>query len=122
MSETKNTALIKSNVTYDFLKQVAQLYLPALATLYFALAQTWGLPAAEQVMGTVVAVDTFLGVVLHISNLQYESSGAKYDGTVTVEEDDTTKRFSLNFSGDPDELENMKEVTFKIDTVSKPSK
>lgn len=120
MSETKNTALIKSNVTYDFLKQVAQLYLPALATLYFALAQTWGLPAAEQVMGTVVAVDTFLGVVLHISNLQYENSGAKYGGTITVEEDDV-KRFSLNLDGDPDELENMKEVTFKIDTAPKLS-
>jgi len=62
-----------SNKVYDVLKYIAQIVLPALGTLYFALAQIWGLPYAEQVVGTITAVDAFLGAVLRISTIQYES-------------------------------------------------
>ena len=61
-----------SNKVYDVLKWIAQYLLPALGTLYFALADTWGLPFAEEVVGTVVAIDTFLGVILGISTVQYD--------------------------------------------------
>lgn len=60
-----------SNRVYDVLKWVAQYLLPALGTLYFALAGTWDLPYGEEVVGTITAVDTFLGVVLGISTAQY---------------------------------------------------
>lgn len=60
-----------SNKTYDLLKWTAQYFLPALGTLYFALAGIWNLPYGEQIMGTIAAVDTFLGVVLGISTLKY---------------------------------------------------
>lgn len=60
-----------SNKVYDVLKWVAQYLLPALGTLYFALAGTWDLPYGEEVVGTITAVDTFLGVVLGISTVQY---------------------------------------------------
>ena len=60
-----------SNKVYDVLKWVAQYLLPALGTLYFALAGTWNLPYGEEVVGTITAVDTFLGVVLGISTVQY---------------------------------------------------
>ena len=63
-----------SNKVYDILKWIAQYFLPALGTLYFALAGIWGLPYGEQVVGTVTAVDTFLGVILGISTLQYNKS------------------------------------------------
>lgn len=56
---------------YDALKWIAQLLLPAIGTLYFALAGIWGLPYAEAVVGTVTAVDTFLGALLGISAIQY---------------------------------------------------
>ena len=56
-----------SNDVYDALKWVALYLLPALGTLYFALSGIWGLPYGEQVVGTLTAVDTFLGVVLGIS-------------------------------------------------------
>ncbi len=65
-----------SNRVYDILKWVAQVFLPAAGTLYFALAATWGLPWAEQVVGTITAADTFLGVVLGISTAQYNKSQA----------------------------------------------
>ena len=60
-----------SNKTYDLLKWVAQYLLPGLGTLYFALATIWGLPYGEQVVGTITAVDTFLGVILGISVKAY---------------------------------------------------
>jgi hypothetical protein len=50
---------------------VALVLLPALGTLYFALAGIWGFPYGEQIVGTITAVDTFLGVILGISTVQY---------------------------------------------------
>lgn len=60
-----------SNQVYDVLKWIARYLLPAAGTLYFALAGIWGLPFGEQVVGTITAVDTFLGVILGISSAQY---------------------------------------------------
>lgn len=60
-----------SKNTYDFLKWVAQFLLPAAGTLYFALANIWNLPYGEQVVGTITAVDAFLGVILGISSNAY---------------------------------------------------
>ena len=60
-----------SNKTYDVLKWIAMYFLPATGTLYFALAGIWNLPYGEQVVGTITAVDTFLGVLLGISTMQY---------------------------------------------------
>lgn len=56
---------------YDALKWIAQYLLPALGTLYFALASIWGLPYGEQIVGTITAIDAFLGVLLGISTAQY---------------------------------------------------
>ena len=63
-----------TNKTYDILKWIAQILLPALGTLYFALAGIWGLPYAEQIVGTITATDTFLGVMLGISTKQYNNN------------------------------------------------
>ena len=60
-----------SNKVYDVLKWIAMYLLPALGTLYFALASIWGLPYGEQIVGTITAIDTFLGVILGISTVQY---------------------------------------------------
>jgi len=63
-----------SNKFYDVLKWIAMVVIPAIGTLYFALASIWGWPYAEQVVGTLSAVDTFLGVVLGISSAQYKKN------------------------------------------------
>lgn len=60
-----------SNKVYDKLKWIAQILLPALGTLYFALASIWDFPYAEQIVGTITAIDTFLGVILGISTANY---------------------------------------------------
>ena len=61
-----------SNKVYDVLKYITQIGLPAVGTLYFALSGIWGLPYAEQVVGTITAIVTFLGVLLGISNANYK--------------------------------------------------
>ena len=63
--------VMMSNKTYDALKWIAMILLPAIGTLYFALSGIWVFPYAEQVVGTINAVDTFMGVLLGISSAQY---------------------------------------------------
>ena len=63
-----------SNKVYDTLKWVAQILLPALGTLYFALAGIWTFPYAEAIVGTITAVDTFIGVLLGISSANYNKN------------------------------------------------
>ena len=65
-----------SNKVYDILKWIAQYLLPALGTLYFALSTIWGLPYGEQVVGTITAIDAFLGAILGISSMQYKKENA----------------------------------------------
>ena len=60
-----------SNKLYDALKWIAQILLPALGTLYYAVAKIWGLPYCEEIVGTITAVDLFLGALLGISTIQY---------------------------------------------------
>lgn len=63
--------MILKNKIYDKLKWIAQIVLPAIATLYFALASIWGLPYGEQIVGTITAIDAFLGAILGISTANY---------------------------------------------------
>lgn len=69
--------MVLNNKVYDVLKYVAQIILPALATLYLAIAGIWNLPLGEQVSGTIMAIDTFLGVLLGISSANYNKNLSK---------------------------------------------
>lgn len=60
-----------SDKVYNILKWIAMYLLPAIGTLYFALAGIWGFPYGEEIVGTLTAVDTFLGVLLGISSAKY---------------------------------------------------
>ena len=63
-----------SNKFYDVLKWIAMYFLPAVGTLYFALAGIWGFPYGEEIVGTITAVDTFLGVILGIASATYNKT------------------------------------------------
>ena len=69
------------NSVYDALKYIAQILIPAIATLYFSVSQIWGLPYGEQIVGTLTAVDAFLGVCLGISSDNYHRSIGDSDET-----------------------------------------
>lgn len=66
--------MIKNDKVYDILKWVAQIVLPALGTMYAGLAGIWGFPYGEEVMATILTIDTFLGAILGISNANYKKS------------------------------------------------
>ena len=63
-----------SNKTYDNLKWIAMILLPSLGTLYFALAGIWNFPYGEQIVGTLAALDAFMGTILGISTAQYKKN------------------------------------------------
>ena len=64
-----------SNKVYDVLKFIAMVILPAIGTLYFGLARIWNLPYAEEIVGTITIIDTFLGTILGINSSQYKKRG-----------------------------------------------
>jgi hypothetical protein len=66
--------VLLNNRVYDVLKWITMLVLPALATLYFTLSSIWNLPYGKEIEGTIIAIDTFLGVILGISNIQYKKT------------------------------------------------
>ena len=63
-----------SDKVYDVLKWIALILIPAIGTLYFALEGIWGFPYAEAIVGTLTAVDTFLGAILGISTSMYKKN------------------------------------------------
>lgn len=63
-----------SNKVYDVLMWIAQIVLPAMGALYAALAGIWGFPYGEQIVGTLSAIDIFLGAILKYSNAQYKKT------------------------------------------------
>lgn len=64
-----------SNSTYDTLKLWAQIILPAIATFLFTIGQIWHIDILttynEQILATLAAIDTLLGVLLKISSNKY---------------------------------------------------
>lgn len=66
-----------NNKLYNVLKWIAQIVLPALGTLYFAISQIWGLPLGEEIVGTVTAIDAFLGALLGISTIAYNKKNTE---------------------------------------------
>lgn len=106
-----------SNTWYDRLKWTAQIGLPALGALYFALADVLNLPAATEVVGTIVAVDTFLGAILGAATKKYNDSDAKYDGTLSINAQDNRLVHQLEIATPPEEIGQKKDLTIKVEQV-----
>lgn len=120
MSDKKTTGSAISDTTYDKLKRTVQLVLPGLATLYFAIAQIWGLAYGEQVVGTITALTTFLGIVLTVTSRSYNASEAKYDGALVVDTSDPDKDiYSLEVSTPLHEVNSLDQIILKIDNAQK---
>lgn len=106
---------LMSDAAYNRLKFFALILLPALGALYFGLAQIWHLPKAEEVVGTVAVLDTFLGVLVRYAAESFNKSDAKYIGEITPEvTEDGRKVFSLDLNTQPDVIEKKSEVVFKV--------
>lgn len=106
-----------SNKVYDILKFIAQIVLPAVGTLYFALAGIWGFPYGEQIVGTIAAIDAFLGALLGISSAQYYKSGKDTDGTLNI--DTENEVITYNF-GEVSVDDLLKKQVAKVKITSEP--
>lgn len=107
----KKSILKITNKTYDILKWVAQYLLPALGTLYFTLASIWGLPYGEQIVGSIAAIDTFLGIILGMSSSKYEG-----DGVLQIDSSDPAKdKYRLKLDIPLNDLPKKSTAIFKID-------
>lgn len=103
--------MVLKNKVYDVLKFIAQIALPGLGTLYFALSQIWGFPYGEEVVGTIMAVDIFLGALLGLSSLNYPG-----EGSLVVNTSDPNKDvYRLELSIPVEQLASRRQLTFKID-------
>lgn len=108
---------LMSDGAYNKLKFLALLLIPALGALYFGLAQIWHLPKAEEVVGTVAVLDTFLGVLVRYAAASFDKSDEKYFGEITPEvTQDGRKVFSLDLNAHPEVIENKSEVVFKVNS------
>ena len=99
-----------SNATYDKLKWIAQYLLPGLGTLWFAISSIWGLPFGEQVVGTITALDTFLGVLLGFSSSAYDG-----DGTMIIDTSNPDRDiYRMELNNPVEDLSDKDSVTFRI--------
>lgn len=104
-----------SDSVYNNLKWTSQYLLPAIGTLYFTLALLWGLPHAQEILGTIVALNTCLGVLLGISTAQYNKSADAYDGALVVDTSDPeTDRYRLILSTPTIDIPDKSSLTFKV--------
>jgi Putative phage holin Dp-1 len=111
-----------SDRTYDALKNVTQLWLPAFGTLYVSLAALWGLGRPEAVAATCLALATFFGVILRVSNKSYTNKGIGQVGSIVVTQPTPDSlSYSLDLDGDPADLKDMSKVTFRVDNRIPPA-
>lgn len=104
-----------SDAIYNFLKWMAQIVLPAGATFYLTIGDLWDLPNPDKVSGTIVAFDTFLGVVLLITNKAYNNSPSKYDGVIDVKDiEDGPKVYKLLVNTAVDEIDQKEQLVLKV--------
>jgi hypothetical protein len=103
-----------SNKAYNVGKFTAQVFLPAVATLYFAMAQIWHLPKAEEVVGSITTIDAFLGVLLGISTQSYKKTAGAPDGDLIVSEVDGEKYLGLGVNSSLAEMTSKPTVTLNV--------
>lgn len=100
------------NHHYDALKNVALLWIPALATLINTIGMVWGLPYTNEITATITAVGVFLGAGLKISSNKYTPP---IDGDLVVTKHDEVY---ADFPAEPSKLNDGDTITMR---VTKPS-
>ena len=98
------------NKVYDVIKWIALVVLPAISTLYFALSSIWGWPYAEQVTGTIAAIETLIGAILGVSSFNYKGDGALLVDTSREDKD----VMQLHFDVDPRAVGNRRTFVLKV--------
>lgn len=115
MNNETNTTLQMGNKTYDRLKPIVEMILPGIATLWLAIASIWGLPFAEPIAATIVAINAFLGICLAISNKQYKQNTPDISGDLLVDaREDGADLMTVALEKPLENLSDGDEVRFKV--------
>lgn len=104
-----------SDYAYNKLKFVAQILLPALGSLYFTIGELWHLAKTAEVVGTISAVDLFLGLILGVSTKMYQRGITR--GEIVINEAEETAKLAL----DSADLQGKHSAKLNIRTVSPTS-
>lgn len=109
-----STGLVLSPKVYEGLKWFVLIFLPAFSALYFGLSAIWNLPAAEQVVGTCAVLGTFIGVLVGVSNRNFQRQGADGSLNAVVEGDQVVlSRLALPHIT-PEQLASKKSITIQV--------
>ena len=109
--------MLLSNKTYDNLKYTVQKVLPGLGALYAAIAIIWGLPYAEEVVGSLAALALFFGILLGYASKKYEEAGEGTQGAIIIDTELPDKDvYRLELDGPPEMMKDLKTVAFKVIT------
>ncbi len=60
-----------SNKTFDILRTIVEIVLPAVSAAYFGLSEIWGLPVPDKICGTIAVLITFISAFLNVKRKQY---------------------------------------------------
>lgn len=101
-----------TNKTYDILKWIALIFLPALGSLYFSLSQIWGLPRGEEIVGTITVIDVFLGAVLQIQSSNYN---ANPDGVISIGGNPEDEFMRMELNHDPESLAAKGKLNIRVE-------
>lgn len=113
---TRHSGVILSDKLYETIKWAVGIVLPAFATMYLTLGQVWNWPNVNEIVASVTALTTFLGVVVGVSTHQYNQSDAAYDGTMRVNRRGDGQLFDLVLAEDPLNIATRKDIRFRVDT------
>ena len=114
--QQKTLGVSLSNRTYDVIRWLAQICLPAIGSLYFGLSQIWGLPAATEVVGTITLLIIFLGALMNVSKKAYDTNPDRYDGALvptTDAEGIVGAKLALNPNLDAETMVTKNELVFR---------
>lgn len=111
---TKKPTPLLSDGVYTALKHIAAVGLPALSTLYFALASIWNWPDTTAVVGSIAAVNVFAGAFMTLSSVTYNSTITKYVGDLLYHKGGSVPELSLSLDGAVQDIEKLGQVLLKV--------
>ena len=69
--QTERTIMIFDNRTYDILKYIALIALPAIQVFWLTIGKIWNISYTVEIGATIGAVALLLGTLLRVSNTNY---------------------------------------------------
>lgn len=106
------TTPLLSGRTYEWLKFAATVLFPGVTALYLALGNLWNFPHVEEVAGTLMAINTFIGLIVKVSSDQYQREDKNFDGVIVIDDSGPKTQVLTQYVKDPRDL--TKQGVFKV--------